>query len=146
MYHQPVGVLTADGVMLHTAATTYMEEFTQPSKKLEEKLNSSIQHTVSDINVATESMSSANTILMITLISMIIVIIIVVILATSVSRPIKQLTIIADKVSMGDLQTEVTVHTNDEIDDLAESFRRMINAFKIMVSMHECSEEEENEP
>ena len=142
MYHQPVGVLTADGVMLHVAATTYMEEFTQPSKQLEEKLNSSIQKTVSHISIATESMSSANTILMITLISIIIVIVIVIIVATSISRPIKQLTIIADQISMGDLQIEINVHTNDEINDLAESFRRMINAFKMMVSMHESYEEE----
>ena len=130
MYHQPVGVLTADGVMLNTAATTYMEEFTQPSKQLEEKINSSIQQTVSDINVATESMSSANTILMITLISIIIVIIIVVILATSISRPIKQLTVIADKISLGDLQTEINVRTNDEIEDLAESFQKDDQCFQ----------------
>lgn len=143
MFIQPTNVTTADGVHLYSAATTYMEEFTQPSRQLEQKMNTSIQKTVSDISVATESMSSQNTILMITLISMFIVIIIVFILATSISRPIKQLTEIADKVSMGDLETEITVHTNDEINDLAESFRRMINAFKMMVSMQDVTEEED---
>ncbi|HWQ64609.1 MAG TPA: HAMP domain-containing protein, partial [Methanospirillum sp.] len=142
MYIQPIGVPTADGVMLQTSATTYMEEFTVPSKQLEQKLNSSIQQTVNSIKIATESMSSSNTILLITIITMIIVIIIVCIMAMSISRPIKQLTEIADKVSMGDLQTKIDVHTNDEINDLAESFRRMINAFKMMVSMQEDQEEE----
>jgi len=142
MYIQPIGVPTADGVTLQSSATTYMEEFTVPSKQLKQKLNSSIQNTVNEIKIATESMSSSNTILLITIITMIIVIIIVFIMAMSISRPIKQLTEIADKVSMGDLQTKIDVHTNDEIDDLAESFRRMINAFKMMVSMQEEQEEE----
>ncbi|HWQ65698.1 MAG TPA: HAMP domain-containing protein [Methanospirillum sp.] len=59
-------------------------------------------------------------------------------------RPIQKLTDIANRVSMGDLQTKFEIDTSDgEIIDLAESFRRLINAFKIMEAINrEISEKQ----
>ena len=141
MYIAIVNATTADNVRLSVAATTYIDEFSRPVQATSQKINTSIQQTVSDIKTKTESMSSGNTILMITLISMIIVIVITFVFAMSLSRPIRRLTEIADKVSMGKLDEEIDVRTNDEINDLAESFTRMINAFKIMVSLQDEEEE-----
>jgi HAMP domain-containing protein len=141
MYIAIVNATTGDKVRLSVAATTYIDEFSRPMVATSQKINTSVQQTVSGIKTATESMSSGNTILMITLISMIIVIAIAFVFATSISRPIIRLTEIADKVSMGKLDEEIDIHTHDEINDLAVSFTRMINAFKIMVSLQETEEE-----
>jgi HAMP domain-containing protein len=48
-----------------------------------------------------------------------------------ITRPLKKLSEIAGKVSMGDIDQKIDVKTGDEIDDLAGSFQRMINAFKM---------------
>lgn len=141
-YWTVVPTATADGVRLQTGATTYIDEFSAPAKSIEQKMKVSTEKTIDEIKVSTESMSSGNTILMITLISMILVIIVSIIFATMISRPIRQLTHIADEISMGNLDNKVTIQTNDEINDLAESFKRMINAFKMMVSMQEAEGEE----
>jgi methyl-accepting chemotaxis protein len=57
--------------------------------------------------------------------------------ANSITKPIKELKDVADKVSMGDLQQNITVTGNDEIGELGQSFQRMINAFKISQAMNE---------
>ncbi|HWQ65700.1 MAG TPA: HAMP domain-containing protein [Methanospirillum sp.] len=142
MYVVTLNQTTADGVKLASVVTVNTDEFSQPATQIKEKITTSVTATIMGIIAATESMSTQNTILTLTILSIIIVIIICFIMAASITRPIKKLTEIADKVSMGDLQTTIDVHTNDEIDDLAESFRRMINAFKMMVSMQESPEEE----
>lgn len=53
-------------------------------------------------------------------------------MATIVTKPIKNLTDVANKVSKGEIGAKVSVESNDEIGELAESFKRMVNAFKIM--------------
>lgn len=51
--------------------------------------------------------------------------------------PLKNLTTIAGKVSMGELDHEIKINTKDEISDLGEAFQRMINAFKMTTAMNE---------
>lgn len=60
-----------------------------------------------------------------------------IVLANSITKPILHLKSVADKVSMGDLQQEVTINSKDEIGELGRSFQRMINAFKISQAMNE---------
>jgi PAS domain S-box-containing protein len=61
--------------------------------------------------------------------------------------PIKQLTEVATRVSMGDLDAEVEPIPCEEIDELSDSFKRMVNAFKIMEAMNKelLGEEEQSE-
>lgn len=75
-------------------------------------------------------------------ISLLIAVIISFITTRMITGPIKHLTNIADKVSKGDLTENVEVSSTDEIGDLAASFKRMINAFKMMEAMSK----EENIP
>lgn len=56
-------------------------------------------------------------------------------IARQLTRPIRKLTEIADKVSLGNLEHDITVESDDEIGELSKSFRRMINAFKMMDAM-----------
>ena len=58
-----------------------------------------------------------------------------------ITRPLKKLADIAQKVSLGDLnqrhylKENIAVKTGDEIDELVDAFRRMINAFRMTESM-----------
>ena len=51
-------------------------------------------------------------------------------LSRSIVKPVKELTNVAEKVSMGEMNVEVSRVSNDEIGDLADSFSRMVTAVK----------------
>lgn len=68
-------------------------------------------------------------------ISLLIALIVSFVAAKMITDPVKNLTGIANKVSKGDMTEKVEVSSSDEIGDLAESFKRMINAFKMMEAM-----------
>jgi len=57
------------------------------------------------------------------------------------TMPLKTLTDIAGKVSMGELEHKIDIKSKDEIGDLGEAFQRMINAFKMSNAM--SAEEEQ---
>jgi nitrogen fixation/metabolism regulation signal transduction histidine kinase len=54
-----------------------------------------------------------------------------------ITRPLKKLADIAQKVSLGDLtqrhylKEKIDIKTGDEIDELVDAFKRMINAFRM---------------
>lgn len=58
-----------------------------------------------------------------------------------ITRPLKKLAEIAHKVSLGDLnqrhylKENIDIKTGDEIDELVDAFRRMINAFRVTETM-----------
>jgi methyl-accepting chemotaxis protein len=56
-------------------------------------------------------------------------------LGKRITNPLKKLTDVAGKVSMGDLNQQIDIKTKDEINDLGEAFQRMINAFKMTVAL-----------
>lgn len=62
-----------------------------------------------------------------------------------ITDPLKKLTGIAGKVSMGELEHKIDFNTKDEISDLGEAFQRMINAFKMTSAMSEMVVQEEVE-
>ena len=52
-----------------------------------------------------------------------------------ISSPIKQLSQAAHDTSLGKLDQEVHIKTGDEIEELSESFNRLLNSFKLMDAM-----------
>ncbi len=62
-------------------------------------------------------------------------VVLAIVLGKRITNPLKKLTNIAGKVSMGDLEQTIDIKTGDEISDLAEAFQRMINAFKMTVAL-----------
>jgi HAMP domain-containing protein len=64
-------------------------------------------------------------------------------LAGRITEPIVKLTGIANKVSNGVLVHTINRESDDEIGDLADSFRKMINAFKVIQSMSEVQADED---
>ncbi|MCZ7396992.1 MAG: HAMP domain-containing protein, partial [Candidatus Methanoperedens sp.] len=57
------------------------------------------------------------------------------VMASMLTKPLKVLTDTANRVSKGNIHEKVSISSKDEIGDLAESFKRMINAFKIMEAL-----------
>jgi len=70
-------------------------------------------------------------------------VIMAIVMGKRITKPVKQLTDIAGKVSMGELEHEVKIDSKDEIGDLGEAFQRMINAFKMSNAMNTMQEEEQ---
>jgi len=57
-------------------------------------------------------------------------------LAKSITKPIKNLTDAANKISMGDLKVKINIKSKDEIGELAKSFNRMLRSIKILMKTH----------
>ena len=61
---------------------------------------------------------------------------IVLILARKITRPITDLTMAADDMSKGNIQTSVIVETNDEIHELSKSLDRLRKSVKILMTRY----------
>jgi methyl-accepting chemotaxis protein len=133
MFIAIVDAQTADDVIFSVAATTYIDEFSQPAKEIEQKIGVAIKATESIIKAKTESLGTQNTVLMITIITMVIVVILGLIFANSITRPLKNMTDAGNKIADGDLNAEIpTVKTNDEIEDLGLTMNMLVGAIKFL--------------
>lgn len=59
-----------------------------------------------------------------------------------ISKPIRKLAVIADKIAQGDLNVSVDINTKDEIGSLAESFRTMVDNLNEVMSNINASAEQ----
>jgi HAMP domain-containing protein len=84
-----------------------------------------------------QSQMSTSSVLLISLVMTLLAILASFIVAKSITIPITKLRDVADKVSMGDLQQNIMANSDDEINELGQSFQRMINAFKISQAMNQ---------
>lgn len=104
--------------------------------KLSNFVDKTQEDTATSLKIAQEGGATA---VNITLYSIVISLLIAIIISFAATRmitgPVKHLTNVANKVSKGDLTEKVEVSSTDEIGDLALSFKRMINAFKVMEAM-----------
>lgn len=86
-----------------------------------------------DTGGVVEVLGLQGTVFVLTLATLAIVVMWSFFLASSITSPITQLSEVARSVSMGDLrEAEVEVMSNDEIGDLAASFNRMINSYRVL--------------
>jgi nitrogen fixation/metabolism regulation signal transduction histidine kinase len=73
-----------------------------------------------------------------------------IVMGNRITNPLKKLAEIAHKVSLGDLnqryylKQNIDIKTGDEIDELVEAFRRMINAFRMTEALSKGGETEDN--
>ena len=73
-----------------------------------------------------------------------------IVMGNRITNPLKKLADIAHKVSLGDLnqryylKQNIDIKTGDEIDELVDAFRRMINAFRMTEALNKDAETEEN--
>jgi predicted Zn finger-like uncharacterized protein len=113
LYNTPIG----DSV-LGIAATTYIDEFTQPMLDM--------KHQAQRISQETRWIN-----IMIVGGSLLIFGLIVVGYSYGLSGRIAALTTIADKISLGELDVEIETKTKDEIGDMAEAILRMKDSIEI---------------
>ena len=100
-------------------------------------------------DATTESQSYANFSNMIAVVSFtaiaIVSVALAIVIGKRITNPLKKLTDVAGKVSLGELDHEIDIKTGDEISDLGEAFQRMINAFKMTVAMSNENIEEDKQ-
>jgi methyl-accepting chemotaxis protein len=126
-----VNARTADDVQFSVAATTYIDEFSAPMKDIESTLTKSYASTVSTVTNTTELIKSKSIIFI--LVVAIIAVISAYVFAKSMTRPLKKLSNAAVSVAEGNLDVEVPqIKSNDEIQDLSETFNMLIGAIKYM--------------
>jgi nitrogen fixation/metabolism regulation signal transduction histidine kinase len=114
MYLAPV-----KGTDLIVAATTYIDEFSRPSKAIEAKMREIERRYV-------EEYESKIRIFYIVVFGVLLILLVrIVFYARSVIKPILHLAEVADKISMGELDTPVQVKAKGEVAILAEAIERM---------------------
>ena len=113
---------------LSVAATTYIDEFNTPAKRLDEELNKSRDNIVSEIRNTNKRIQQTTIIMILVLFAA--VIILSMLFSNRITKPIKKLKHVADKIAGGDLLIKTEIKSNDEIGDLGNSFNTMVDALK----------------
>jgi len=103
----PVG-----GSPFGVAATTYIDEFKSPIVRLKATFGMVVQDQI-------------RTIAIVGLVTLLVAIVAAMSFSRRLTTPLKHLSDVADRISMGDLDASIRVQTRDEIGQLAESLRRM---------------------
>lgn len=107
------------GTNLIVAATTYIDEFSKPAQAITTTMTKLQQTYTSQYN------RRFGLILIIIAVVLIVLLAVIYIYSSSVIRPIRHLSEVADKISMGDLKATVDVKGGGEIAVLAQSIERM---------------------
>jgi len=108
-----------EGTNAVVAATTYIDEFSRPAKTIIEKMNL-MQQTYS-----TQYHKRIMFFLLIVTIELVVLLAVIYLYSSSIVRPIRHLSDVADKISMGDLRATVDVKAKGEVLVLAQSIKRM---------------------
>ena len=122
MYLAPV-----KGTDFIVASTTYVEEFSKPSRAIEVKMKQ-IEKKFLD-----EYGKKFRVFYLIILAVLIVLMVVIYIYSRSVIQPIRTLSEVADKISMGDLDTLIKVKAKGEVGVLAESIERMQMSVKAAI-------------
>ena len=108
------------GTPYYVAATTYLDEFTQPVKQMEAKAN----------QISTDT---RNIVLGILIGTLLLIGVIVALYGTRLTSRIKNLTSVAEQISVGEMDAEIPVTSKDEIGDLAEAIGRMQESIRLSI-------------
>lgn len=115
-----VAGIPIEGTPFNIASSTYIDEFSKPVEDLRKRAKSMTDDT---IRIVIYILAAAA----------ILVALIAFIYGNRVSGKIKKLTDVTDRISVGDLDAEVTVSSKDEIGALAEAISRMQNSISISI-------------
>lgn len=122
MYLAPV-----KGTDLIVAATTYIDEFSRPSRTIEAKMKEIEKRYLEEYE------NRIRIFYAVILCVLLILLVRIFFYARSVIKPILQLAEVADKISMGELDTPVQVKAKGEVAILAESIERMQTSVKAAI-------------
>ena len=115
------------GTNLVVAATTYIDEFSKPARAIIERMNQ-----------MEDAYSARYTrrfllFLFIVVVELALLLVVIYIYSSSVVRPIRQLSEVADRISMGDLDAAIDVKGKGEVASLAKSIERMRASVKTAI-------------
>jgi HAMP domain-containing protein len=110
---------SVQGTDLIVAATTYIDEFSKPVRAIEERMKRVEGEYLEDYGIKIQLFY------FVILIALIFLLMVVYFYSRSVIRPIRHLAEVADRISMGDLNTPIQIKTKGEVGLLAESIERM---------------------
>ena len=122
--------ITADGIPLICSAWIPIDELNEPATLLESTMSSNKNNVIATIDDAKSNNQASMWITV--AVTALIVAVLSIFFARGFTSPIKQLTDVADRISMGDLGVSINVKSNDEIGELSESFGRMVTAVKYL--------------
>ena len=112
---------------LIVAATTYIDEFSRPGKAIEGKIKQIEKNYL-------EGYGEKIKLFYVVILCVVIVLLIrIYFYARSVIRPIRYLSEVADKISMGELDTSIQIKEKGEVGALAESIERMQTSVKAAI-------------
>jgi nitrogen fixation/metabolism regulation signal transduction histidine kinase len=115
------------GTDLIVAATTYIDEFARPQKEIEEKIKEIEKQYLGEYE------GKIRIFYIVIAIALLIVFAVIYYYSRSVIHPILRLAEVADKISMGELETPVQVKAKGEVRVLAESIERMQTSVKAAI-------------
>ncbi len=133
MYLAPV-----NGTDLIVAATTYIDEFSRPSRAIEAKMMDIEKRYLEEYE------SRLKIFYVVTLGVLLILLVRVFFYARSVIKPILQLAEVADKISMGELDTKIDVKAKGEVAVLADSIERMQTSVRAAIERLQKRKEGKN--
>jgi HAMP domain-containing protein len=122
MYLAPV-----KGTDLIVASTTYIEEFSKPTRAMEGKMKQI------ETRFLDEYGGKFRIFYVIIGVVLIVLLAVIYFYSRSVIRPIRSLSEVADKISMGDLDTSIRVKASGEVGVLADSIERMQMSVKAAI-------------
>jgi HAMP domain-containing protein len=122
MYLAPV-----KGTDLIVAATTYIDEFSRPERVIEERIKGIERAYLQEYEMKIQIFY------LVILVALLIMICVIYYYSRSVIRPILYLSEVADKISMGELETPIQIKAKGEVRVLAESIERMQTSVKAAI-------------
>ncbi len=120
MYIAAVKSKTADGVEMGVAATTYLDEFSQPVILLEKTVTDLIREKLMIFYILIG-------------ITAVVVLIVSLLLAKTITRPILYLARVADEISKGKLGIKIEITSKDEIGILIDATKRMQRSLALAI-------------
>lgn len=117
------------------AATTYLEDFNQPMKEIREQILTQMSTISKVTKKAFQVKGTEGNILVIIGIAFVLSVILSIFLAGSVSKPLKNLAEVSNKLSMGDLNVIVSEDMKNkagELGDMAKSLEKITSSVKHM--------------
>jgi len=112
---------------LIVASTTYIEEFSKPARAIEGRMRwvEGRYLDAYDIRI--------RVFYLVVLVTLVVLLMVIYFYSSSVVRPIRYLSQVADKISMGELDTPVQIKAKGEVGALAESIERMQTSVKAAI-------------
>jgi HAMP domain-containing protein len=112
---------------LIVASTTYIEEFSKPAKAIEGRMKWVERGYLDAYDIRIQIFY------LVVLLALVVLLMVIYFYSRSVIRPIRYLSEVADKISMGELDTPIQIKAKGEVGALAESIERMQTSVKAAI-------------